>query len=91
MSRRDPQTTSKGCTVRHAVSAAADRGRIAPNGRPISRLAGIVADSDEGEDAAAEARVLSRQEEGALTGGGGERYEKKNHRWSLLMVLLSKI
>ena len=57
----------------------------------MSRLAGMAADGVEGKDVAAEARVLSRQEEGALTGGGGERYEKKNHRWSLLMVLLSKI
>ena len=58
--------TSKRCTVRHAVSTAADRGRVTPNGRSISRLAGIAADGDEGKDAAVEARVLSRQEEGVL-------------------------
>ena len=58
------KTTSKRCTVRHAVSTAAGRGSIAPNGRPISWLAGIAAAGDEGKDAAAE--VL-----GAVQAGGG--------------------
>ena len=55
---------------------AADRGRIAPNGRPISRLAGIAADGGQGKDAAAEARVLSRQKEGVLTAERGRGYAK---------------
>ena len=40
---------------------------------PPSRPAGIAADGDEEKDAASAARVLSRQEKGVLTKGGGVR------------------
>ena len=74
VSWRGPQAWSKRCTVRHAVSTAADRRSIAQDGRPISCLAVIAADGGAGKDAAAEARVLSRQEEGVFAGGGeGDR------------------
>ena len=55
------------------MSTDGDRGRIAPNGCLISRLAGITADGGEGKDAAVEASVTPSQKEGVLTEGGWER------------------
>ena len=78
VSWRGPQAWSKRCTVRHAVSTPADRRSIAQDGRPISCLAVIAADGGAGKDAAAEARVLSMQEEIVLTVGGERRTRNPN-------------
>ena len=62
-------------------------GRSAPNRCPTLHLQKIAADGDEGFDAAVEASVLPRKEEGLLREGGV--YAKTPHDQSLLNLPLS--
>ena len=65
-------------------------GRSAPNRRPTSHPQEIAADGAEGFDAAAQASVLPRKEEGLLRERGGG-YAKTKHGQSLLNLPLSMI